>query len=178
MQHFRRAKSEWLLSFHSGPPGPGFPKIEAGAIPHRRLALPSRWRLVYIPAGGPRASPTHRGWTFWRTVGEGLKVNRPKAERSHPGVCPSRGPASVRPLRKERTAFASAVGAARPSLPPSRGKDDSHYQGEMSRRDKRGRGARPKVVTDEGDFLACTSPGGSPKGLPYPNSEGVLEIRR
>ena len=41
-QNFRRAKSEWLLSFHSGPPGPGFPKIEAGAIPHRRLALPSR----------------------------------------------------------------------------------------------------------------------------------------
>ena len=79
---------------------------------------------------------------------------------------------------KEGTASVSAVGAARPSLPPSRGKDDSHYQGEMSRRDKRGRGARPKVVTDEGDFLACTPPGGSPKGLPYPNAEGVLEIRR
>ena len=47
------------------------------------------------------------------------------------------------------------------SLPPSRGKV-----------------ARPKVVTDEGDFLACTPPGGSPKGLPYPNAEGVLEIRR
>ena len=27
---------------------------------------------------------------FLRTVGEGLKVNRPKAERSHSGVCPSR----------------------------------------------------------------------------------------
>ena len=38
-------------------------------------------------------------------------MNRPKAERSHPGVCPSRGPASVRPLRKERTASVFAVGA-------------------------------------------------------------------
>ena len=29
-------------------------------------------------------------------------MNRPKAERSHLGVCPSRGPASVQPLRKQR----------------------------------------------------------------------------
>ena len=27
---------------------------------------------------------------FLRTVGEGLKVNRPKVERNHPEVCPSR----------------------------------------------------------------------------------------
>ena len=37
--------------------------------------------------GGPRASPTH---SFLNFVGEGLKANRPKAERSHPEVCPSR----------------------------------------------------------------------------------------
>ena len=55
-----------------------------------------------ILAGGPRASPTQFRKVFLRTVGEGLKVNRPKAERSHPGVCPSRGPASVQPLRKQR----------------------------------------------------------------------------
>ena len=35
---------------------------------------------------------------FLRTVGEALKVNRPKAERSHPGVCPSRGAVWDRPL--------------------------------------------------------------------------------
>ena len=48
---------------------------------------------------------------FLRTVGEGLKVNRPKAERSHPGVCPSRGPVWDRPLRKDRYVSTSAVGA-------------------------------------------------------------------
>ena len=57
---------------------------------------------VRILTGGPRASPTQFRKVFLRTVGEGLKVNRPKAERSHPGVCPSRGPASVQPLRKQR----------------------------------------------------------------------------
>ena len=67
---------------------------------------------MQIPAGGPRASPTQSRKSFLRTVGEGLKVNRPKAERSHPGVCSSREPDSVRPLRKEGTASVSAVGAA------------------------------------------------------------------
>ena len=57
---------------------------------------------VRILAGGPRASPTQFRKVFLRTVGEGLKVNRPKAERSLPGMCPSRGPASVQPLRKQR----------------------------------------------------------------------------
>ena len=32
-------------------------------------------------------------------------------------------------------------------------------------------------MTDEGDFLACTSPGGSPKGLPYPIPKEFLENR-
>ena len=44
---------------------------------------------VRIPAGGPKASPTQTRKVLLRLVGEGLKVNRPKAERSHPGVCPS-----------------------------------------------------------------------------------------
>ena len=33
------------------------------------------------------SAPTHG--TFLNSVGKGLKVNRPKAERGHPGVCPS-----------------------------------------------------------------------------------------
>ena len=65
---------------------------------------------VRILTGGPRASPTQFRKVFLRTVGEGLKVNRPKAERSHPGVCPRRrssernpltgGPVWDRPLRR------------------------------------------------------------------------------
>ena len=96
------------------------------------------------------------------------------------GVQPTGRPVSGPYERRDSFCICRRGGCPHPpaSLPPSRGKDDSHYQGEMSRRDKRGRGARPKVVTDEGDFLACTPPGGSPKGLPYPNAEGVLEIRR
>ena len=73
-------------------------------------------RCCTSPAGGPRASPTHVWKSFLNFVGEGLKANRPKAERSHPEVCPSRpwrlpsfsGPASVRPLRKEGTALVFA----------------------------------------------------------------------
>ena len=45
---------------------------------------------VRILAGGPRASPTQTRKFFLKPVGEGLKVNRTKAERSHPGVCPRR----------------------------------------------------------------------------------------
>ena len=97
----------------------------------------------------PRGSPTQTRKVSLKSVGEGLKVNRPKAERSHPGVCPPAGRPVSGPYEKEGTASKSTVGAARPSLPPSRGKV-----------------ARPKVVTDEGDFLACTPPGGSPKGSP------------
>ena len=128
---------------------------------------------VRILTGGPRASPTQFRKVFLRTAGEGLKVNRPKAERSLPGMCPSRGPASVQPLRKQRgrnqirrrggpcgrlysrceSWRAHAMrpywfpvdcrGGYQPPEPfPPWGKDDSPYQGEMSRRDKRGRGAR------------------------------------
>ena len=39
---FRRAKSEWLSAIFSGPLGPGIPKIEAGATPPPRLALPNQ----------------------------------------------------------------------------------------------------------------------------------------
>ena len=42
-------------------------------------------------AGGrPKGLPYPIPEGFLRTVGEGLEVNRTKAERSHPGVCPSR----------------------------------------------------------------------------------------
>ncbi len=58
---------------------------------------------VRILAGGPRASPTQFRKVFLRTAGEGLKVNRPKAERSHPGVCP---------YENNAAATISAVGAA------------------------------------------------------------------
>ena len=34
------------------------------------------------------SAPTHGA--FLNSAGEELKVNRPKAERGHPGVCPSR----------------------------------------------------------------------------------------
>ena len=57
------------------------------------------------PGAYSGGSPTQIRKSFLKTVGEGLKVNRPKAERSHPGVCPSRGPVWDRPLRKERTAI-------------------------------------------------------------------------
>ena len=57
---------------------------------------------VRILTGGPRASPTQFRKVFLRTVGEGLKVNRPKAERSHPGVCP---------YENNTAATISAVGA-------------------------------------------------------------------
>ena len=57
---------------------------------------------VRILTGGPRASPTQFRKVFLRTVGEVLKVNRPKAERSHPGVCP---------YENNTAATRSAVGA-------------------------------------------------------------------
>ena len=71
---------------------------------------------VRILTGGPRASPTQFRKVFLRTAGEGLKVNRPKAERSHHGVCP------LPPF--SRNGPLSAVGAAisRPQpLPPAAG---------------------------------------------------------
>ena len=35
-----------------------------------------------------------------------------------------------------------------------------------------------RSVTDEGAFLTCAIPGGSPKGLPYAKTKGLLETRR
>ena len=167
-----------------GPLGPGCSKIAVDAIPQPRLVLPSRWRLVQIPAGGPMASPTQSRKSFLRTVGEGLappvvswdyfRIHRrggyqppepsplegkgaEQSEADEGGLrngTPSAGRPVSAPCEKEGKASVTAVGAARQSLPPSRGKV-----------------ARPKVVTDEGDFLACTPPGGSPKGLPCRESE-------
>ena len=103
----------------SGPLGPGIPKIETNAVPVPRLALLSRGSLVRIPAGGPRASPTQFRKNFLRVVGEGLKVNRPKAERSHPGVCLSRRPVWDRPLRSRRDGFSTSRRGGCPH-PPAR----------------------------------------------------------
>ena len=81
-KHFRRAKSEWLVPISIGPLGPGLPKITVDATPFPRLGLPSKrsrsvfWRFPYPNSERVSLKP----------VGEGLKVNRPKAERSHPGV--------------------------------------------------------------------------------------------
>ena len=119
LQCFRRAKFEWLSAVQSGPLGPGIPKIETNAVPVPRLALLSRGSLVRIPAGGPRASPTQFRKNFLRVVGEGLKVNRPKAERSHPGVCLSRRPVWDRPLRPRRDDFSASRRGGRPH-PPAR----------------------------------------------------------
>ena len=48
IENFRRAKFEWLLSFYSGPQGPEFAKISAGAVPRLRLVWPSkRSRCVF-----------------------------------------------------------------------------------------------------------------------------------
>ena len=51
-KNFRRAKSEWLLLFHSGPLGPGFLKIETGAVLQPRLDLPNqRYRSISCRRG-------------------------------------------------------------------------------------------------------------------------------
>ena len=71
-EHFRRAKSEWPSAIQSGPLGPGFAKIAAGAIPFVRLALPSQrcWCKSWREAQGP---PLHRpGRPSYTPVGEGL----------------------------------------------------------------------------------------------------------
>ena len=122
-----------------GPLGPGFAKIAAGAVPHQRLAWPSKRPGAYS-GGSPKGLP--------------YPIQKEFLENRRGGVCPSRGPASVRPLRKRREGFCDRRRGRPPEPSPSRGKV-----------------ARPKVVTDEGDFLACTPPGGSLKGLPCRESE-------
>ena len=132
---------------------------------------------VRILTGGPRASPTQFRKVFLRTVGEGLKVNRPKAERSHPGVCPyENNTAATRSavgaalavactpganpggrMLCAPTGFRWTVGAAssRPQAFPLQG---GRWHGE--------------AVTDEGGFLKRGPHlGGSPKGLPCANSK-------
>ena len=83
--------------------------LQGGRCPRRGRMRVTSW---LAPGGRPKGLPYPVRECLCRTVGEGLKVNRLKAERSHPGVCPSRrilkifslpvGPASVRPLRKDR----------------------------------------------------------------------------
>ena len=76
----------------------GRPRAAEGGGPYRRGRL--------MPRRGPKGLPYERyGTVSVETVGEGLKVNQPKAERGHPGVCPFRRPVwdpygvSVRPAR-------------------------------------------------------------------------------
>ena len=120
MQNFRRAKSGALacvlIRAHWGP---GWAKFAAGAVQELRLGLLSQLAGIETcrarrlgaplrsavgagaltrppfwetrPGGRPKGLPYERyGTVSVENVGEGLKVNRPKAERSHPGVCPSR----------------------------------------------------------------------------------------
>ena len=74
---------------------------------------------------------------------------------------PPAGRRGRRPLRKGRSVSIFCRGGCQPpeSLPPLRGKV-------------------PPKGADEGAFLACTLPGGRPKGLPYPIPEEFLESRR
>ena len=57
-----------------------------------------------FPLPGGRCPSAHTGADEGEPVGRGLKVNRPKAERSHPGVCPRRYICEFcpGPLRKNR----------------------------------------------------------------------------
>ena len=120
LQYFRRAKSERLFTITSGPLGPGFAKIAAGAVPLLRLAWPSRCLLVHCLRAGLGPAPTLKTG--------GFQICR-RGGCPHPPV-PNRvsflgGPASVRPLREEGTAlvFTRRGGLWPPeSLPPSRGK--------------------------------------------------------
>ena len=74
---------------------------------------------------------------------------------------PPAGRRGRRPLRKGRSVSIFCRGGCQPpeSLPPLRGKV-------------------PPKGADEGAFLACTLPGGRPKGLPYSIPEEFLESRR
>ena len=78
------------MRFLPGPQGPCVRKICFWCGPASAPEFAEPTLPVRILAGGPRASPTQIRECSSYFVGEGLKVNRPKAERSHPGVCPSR----------------------------------------------------------------------------------------
>ena len=91
------------MRFFPGPQGPCVRKIcfwcgPAFAPEFAEPTLPLR-----ILAGAPRGSPTQKRKAFLKPVGEGLKVNRPKAERSHPGVCPSRRIPGISPYLAGRS---------------------------------------------------------------------------
>ena len=90
LQCFRRAKFEWHSAISFGPLGPGLVENCNGCDFTTAPGFVEPTVLGLLTAGGPRASPTQSRKIFLKPVGEGLKVNRPKAERSHPGVCPSR----------------------------------------------------------------------------------------
>ena len=129
---------------------------------------------VRILTGGPRASPTQFRKVFLRTAGEGLKVNWPKAERSHPGVCPyENNTAATRSavgatlavactpganpggrMLCAPTGFRWTVGAAisRPSLFPHGERTIPPIRGKCPEGTK-GVGGHGEAVTDEGALL-------------------------
>ena len=76
-----------------------------------------------FPLPGGRCPSAHTGADEGEPVGRGLKVNRPKAERSHPGVCP-RPAVSVNsvpaPLRQNRDKSVSQSRRSEGILPGTR----------------------------------------------------------
>ena len=73
--HFRRAKSEWPSAIQSGPLGPGFAKIAAGAVPLLRLGFLANGTGPN-PGGSPKGLPYP------------IPENLLKTRRG--GACPSR----------------------------------------------------------------------------------------
>ena len=65
-----------------------FPRFEGGKVPPKGRMRVTSW---LAPGGSPpKGLPTQTRRVLLRFVGRGLEVNRPKAERSHPEVCPRR----------------------------------------------------------------------------------------
>ena len=86
LQYFRRAKFEWLSAIPSGPPGPGFAKIAAGAVPLSRLALPSKRSWCWIRRrGGCPHPPAVLGNRPLSSVG--AAISRPQAFPLAGGRC-------------------------------------------------------------------------------------------
>ena len=65
------------------------------------------------PGGRPKDLPYPNPEEFLKTVGEGLKVNRSKAERSHPGVCPPRAGLGPAPTKRNDGLFVRRRGGSK-----------------------------------------------------------------
>ena len=119
---FPARKNGVASALPSGPLGPGFAKIAAGAIQKLRLGFPNQRSRCWIRRrGGPCGRPR------W--------------------------------IRNQLSVLFVGAAISRPQAFP--------YKGKV-----------PPKGADEGAFLACTPPGGRPKGLPYLIPEEVLANRR